>query len=209
MRSKGLLEQATYISLASANFPMVRLPRYESFCSHTILHKGGTVFSIPNMEADWRFANSPHSRLAGMKAYAGTQLRVALSADQEVAIGSLCVTANTPQGSSAASAVVRRKLSTEPLTKAQELTLIQFAEIVVEALENRMRQIRSQLRVTLLAAIDEITPSATIDNVHDLVLDLARTHYPDCQIGIRCLTRGHIQLQRSCVADCPFYLNFS
>lgn len=67
----GLLDNDTYMRLATANLPLAILPRRESTCSHTVQMHPGTVFSVSDMSNDWRFEKSPHVAIGGLRSYAG------------------------------------------------------------------------------------------------------------------------------------------
>lgn len=72
----GLLDEAIYTRLATANLPIALLPRRESTCAHTINQPTGDVYMLTNMLEDWRFSESPHVRLGGLRSYAGVPLRL-------------------------------------------------------------------------------------------------------------------------------------
>ena len=70
----GFVDLDIFKRTITINCPMAVVQRQESTCSHTILQKPGTVFSLPEMDQDWRTMKSPPVENLGLKAYAGTQL---------------------------------------------------------------------------------------------------------------------------------------
>lgn len=93
----GLIENDIFERLTTSGVPLARLPRRESPCSHTIQQPAGSVFFVPDMSQDWRFAESPHVSQGGIRTYAGAQLRTQVDDDgQDIALGSLCLASNTP-----------------------------------------------------------------------------------------------------------------
>ncbi|KAF3929841.1 hypothetical protein ABW19_dt0200715 [Dactylella cylindrospora] len=167
----GLLDHDYYRRIVTAGIPLAILPRREATCAHTILHRGGKVFMVKDMQEDWRFISSPHVE-AGLKFYAGTQLRYKVpSMDAEIAFGSLCV-ANFS--------------STDPLTARQQSALIKFADIIVHTIIERNRGMRLAERERLTSVLAQLTKIAGACTIQQTVLSALNETYPfatsSCQI---------------------------
>ncbi|KAK5043549.1 hypothetical protein LTR84_011409 [Exophiala bonariae] len=168
----GLVDEAVFTRLAAINMPLAMLPRRESPCSHTINQAPGTVFSIPNMEADWRFKSSPYVAIGGLRSYAGTQLRIKTESGEEVALGSLCIASSSVQ---------------KPLNEDQKSSLVRFAEIITMELVDTLRQNRireKEQKLELLLKLKEATDISETD-LKDRLIALIQSFYPDASVTIQ------------------------
>ncbi|KAK6358889.1 hypothetical protein TWF696_000069 [Orbilia brochopaga] len=176
----GLLDHDYYRRIVTANVPLAILPRRESTCSHTIMQDSGRVFMIRDAERDWRFMLSPHVAEAGLRFYAGTQLRYSLpSADAEIAFGSLCVASYSP---------------TTPLNATQQRALVKFADVIVHIIVERARCMRLAERERLTAIVTRLTKAAAPATICDDVLTVLRNTYPSASVNIRSQPAGLVRL---------------
>ncbi|KAK6347616.1 hypothetical protein TWF718_005455 [Orbilia javanica] len=176
----GLLDHDYYRRVVTANVPLAVLPRREATCAHTILHDGGKVFMIKDMEKDWRFMASPHVE-AGLKFYAGTQLRYKIPGTRcEIAFGSLCV-ANFS--------------ATQPLSLRQQSALIKFADVIVHTIIERTRSMRLAERERLTAILGHLTKTATPKTIKEDALRVLRETYPFASVSLQNHQNGHLSLR--------------
>lgn len=176
----GLLDHDYYRRVVTANVPLAVLPRREATCAHTILHDGGNVFMVKDMEKDWRFMASPHVE-AGLKFYAGTQLRYKIPGTNcEIAFGSLCV-ANFS--------------ATQPLSFRQQNSLMKFADITVHTIIERARSMRLAERERLTSILEHLTKTATPKTIRENALQTLRETYPFASISIQSQHNGHLFLK--------------
>jgi len=177
----GILDEAVYTRLATANLPIALLPRRESTCSHTINQELGKVFMVTNMAEDWRFRHSPHVEVGGLRSYAGTQLRVKTDDGGDVALGSLCVASNDVQ---------------RPLTEEQKLFLVRFAEMLTTEIIERTRRTRMRDRQSMTDLLSGLQSKAeAADDVEQVIKDTVRQLYPDSEISIQDATEDVIELE--------------
>ncbi|KEF52494.1 uncharacterized protein A1O9_11336 [Exophiala aquamarina CBS 119918] len=178
----GMVEEAVFTRVAAINMPVALLPRRESPCSHTINQEPGTVFSITNLEEDWRFRSSPQVTAGGLRSYAGTQLRIRIDTGEEAALGSLCIASNTVQ---------------KPLTQEQKAALVRFADMITGELVSTQRQNRireKERKMELLMQLKEerhvVEPQlrAKLD-------DLIKSFYPEASISTQTSSEQLICLQ--------------
>ncbi|KIW60677.1 hypothetical protein PV05_00877 [Exophiala xenobiotica] len=177
----GILDEAVYTRLATANLPLGKLPRRESTCSHTINQTPGSVFSVTNMAEDWRFQSSPHVKIGGLRSYAGTQLRLQTSVGEEVALGSLCIASNTVQ---------------KPLTPEQKVSLVSFAAMFTNELVTAMRQNRLGVKQEMTEMLMELQSQefARRDDFEAAVTGSLRTIYPSATLSIYHTTDNVVRL---------------
>ncbi|EGX46278.1 hypothetical protein AOL_s00110g102 [Orbilia oligospora ATCC 24927] len=166
----GLLDHDYYRRVVTANVPLAILPRREATCAHTVLHDGGRVFMVKDMEKDWRFMASPHVE-AGLKFYAGTQLRYKIPGTNcEIAFGSLCV-ANFS--------------ATQPLSLRQQNALMKFADIIVHTIIERTRSMRLAERERLTSILGHLTKTAEPKTIRETALQTLRETYPFASVSIQ------------------------
>ncbi|TRX89888.1 hypothetical protein FHL15_009160 [Xylaria flabelliformis] len=151
----GILNESTFRRLAAVNLPLAVLPRRESTCSHTINQDLDNVFMVLDMSKDWRFRHSPHSKIGGLKSYAGAPLRLMTDNGVEIPLGSLCVASDTPQ----------KPLGKRRLKKRQEMTELLSvlrskidAEDYEESAIRVIQQAYQEAHVSLQAAVDGRVP---------------------------------------------------
>lgn len=168
----GMVDEAVFTRLVAINMPLAMLPRRESPCSHTINQEPGTVFSIPNMQDDWRFKSSPYAAVGGLRSYAGTQLCIRTDTGEEVALGSLCIASSTVQ---------------KPLNADQKSSLVKFAEIITTELVSTLRQNRmreKEQKLELLIKLKEEKEVSQTD-LQDRLIALIKSFYPDASVTIQ------------------------
>ncbi|KAH8647786.1 hypothetical protein BX600DRAFT_118804 [Xylariales sp. PMI_506] len=167
----GLLDLNTYQRLATYGLPLAILPRRESTCAHTVNQPPGTVFLLPNMVEDWRFQQSPHVEIGGLRSYAGVPLRFETEFGDCVAFGSICVASNTAH---------------ETLSKDQSISLTRLADWVVTDIiqSSRIRRQRERRRLDTLIATAQ--KKADAEGSEEPILDILRTIYPHADIGVQC-----------------------
>ncbi|KAK6524251.1 hypothetical protein TWF694_005907 [Orbilia ellipsospora] len=176
----GLLDHDYYRRIVTANVPLAVLPRREATCAHTVLHDGGNIFMIKDTTDDWRFMASPHVE-AGLKFYAGTQLRYRIpSTDAEIAFGSLCVANFSP---------------TNPLSHRQQSALIKFADVIVHTIVERTRTMRLSERERLASVLADLGKRAEPATIRDNVLRVVREVFPFATVGFQSQPLGLIKLQ--------------
>lgn len=172
----GILDESTYTRLATAHLPIARLPRREATCAHTINQKHGSVFMITNLAEDWRFRESPHVEIGGLRSYAGTQLRLLADHGEEISLGSLCVASDTPQ---------------PPLTHIQRDLLVRFAELISSTIASHTRQRRLKKREEMGNLLATLQTEVELDYERNAV-ELIRQIYPGAQVSLQLATDGKI-----------------
>jgi GAF domain-containing protein len=95
--------------------------------AHTINQPEGTLFMVPDMTADRRFASSPLVTQDGLRSYVGVPLRLPLPGDRgSVALGTLCATSWSVTG---------------PLSAAHQRALLRFADMIVHDIVEHARHL--------------------------------------------------------------------
>lgn len=176
----GLVDEAVYNRLATANMPVNIIPRREAMCAHTINQDGGTVFMVPSLLDDWRFEKTPHATHAGMRSYAGTPLRLQLEHGEYVALGSLCVTSNTPQ---------------KPLTPDQKASLVRFGDIMVAEIVSSTKQARLRVRQDMSDAVLTLQGLANSDSVEAVTVEVVKRVYPNASVSIQSCYDNLVQVE--------------
>ncbi|KAH7119624.1 histidine kinase HHK3 [Dendryphion nanum] len=177
----GLLDEAIYTRLATANLPIALLPRRESTCSHTINQPTGDVYMLMNMLEDWRFSESPHVRLGGLRSYAGVPLRLKSAAGEHVALGSLCIASNSVR---------------EPLTPDQQANLVRFADILTAEIVTRRQTIREQERASYQESVSKLQLRVgSVGCIRDSVLEVIQQAYPHTIAMYQSCSDGLIRLE--------------
>lgn len=146
---------------------------------------------LPDMLEDWRFENSPYAEFGGLRAYAGAPLRLQNETGDTVCLGSICVASPT-----------RR----EPLTRAQQTTLVRLADWIVADIVQLTRARRQRERrrmVDMLAAAQEETDVVVSE---EPVTRMLQTAYPGAVISLQTCKNGHVELKgRDQVSLSDFY----
>jgi len=178
----GMVEEAVFTRVAAINMPVALLPRRESPCSHTINQEPGTVFSITNLEEDWRFRSSPHVAVSGLRSYAGTQLRIRIDTGEEAALGSLCIASNTVQ---------------KPLTQEQKSALVRFADMITSELvstqrQNRIREKETKMELLMKLKAEQCMAESQLKAKLD---ELIKPFYPEASISLQTSNEQLICLQ--------------
>ena len=176
----GLVDEAVYNRLATANMPVNIIPRRETMCAHTINQDGGTVFMVPSLLDDWRFEKAPHVTHAGMRSYAGTPLRLQLENGEYVALGSLCVTSNTQQ---------------RPLTSDQKASLVRFGDIMVAEIVSSTKQARLRDRQDMSNAVLALQGLANSDSVEAATVEVVERVYPNASVSIQSCYYDLVQVE--------------
>lgn len=135
-----------------------------------MLRQSQAIFTLLNMADDWRFQQSPHVEIGGLRAYAGAPLRFETEYGEHVAFGSLCVASNTAQ---------------EPLSKEQQRSLARLADWIVADIVQVHRARRQRERRQMLDRLAEIQKLSDSDrNLEEAVKDLLQEVYPGTLIRI-------------------------
>ncbi|KAK5063106.1 hypothetical protein LTR84_005182 [Exophiala bonariae] len=176
----GLVDEAVYNRLATANMPVNIIPRREAMCAHTINQEGGTVFMVPSLLDDWRFENAPHATHAGMRSYAGTPLRLQVEDGEYVALGSLCVTSSTQQ---------------KPLTPDQKASLVRFGDIMVAEIVSSNKQARLKARQDMSNAVMALQSLANSDSPEAVTIEVVKRVYPNASVSIQSCYDNLVQVE--------------
>ncbi|KAK4936276.1 hypothetical protein LTR10_022804 [Elasticomyces elasticus] len=185
----GTIDEAVYIRLATANLPLAILPRRESICAHTINQKPGSVFSVTDMAADWRFKSSPNVEYGGLQSYAGTQLRLKTDKGEEVALGSLCIASNTVE---------------KPLTPEQKVALVSFAAMLTSEIVSTTRQNRLRAKQSMSEALMKLQAHeySRQEEFEAAVVEVVRVMYSSASVSIQHSTDNNFLLEGG--ASLPF-----
>jgi signal transduction histidine kinase len=128
------------------------------------------IFTLLNMSEDWRFRESPHVEVGGLRAYAGAPLRFETEFGEHVAFGSLCVASNSVQ---------------EPLSKEQQRSLARLADWIVADIVHAHRARRQRERRQMLDRLHQMTKLLDKDiNLELAVKDMLHEVYPGSLIKI-------------------------
>ncbi|KAK6377854.1 hypothetical protein LTR64_001237 [Lithohypha guttulata] len=179
----GILDNDHYTRLVTANLPILNLPRRESTCSHTVNMSPGTVFMITDMSKDWRFQNSPHVAIGGLRSYAGTQLRIMLADGIEIALGSLCIASNTVE---------------ERLTEDQKRGLLRAADTIAAELVSRTRMRRLNERQNMLNHLSHLR-AADSDDPQAAVIRLLTTLYGGVNVSLEPVVSNAVKISGTSV----------
>ena len=122
------------------------------------------------MTEDWRFRESPHVEIGGLRAYAGAPLRFETEYGEHVAFGSLCVASNSAQG---------------PLSKEQQRSLARLADWIVADIVHAHRSRRQKERRQMLDRLTQLQKQMDADcNIEEAVMDMLREVYPGTLVRI-------------------------
>ncbi|CAJ2503157.1 Uu.00g105510.m01.CDS01 [Anthostomella pinea] len=176
----GIMSEHTYTRLATANLPLAILPRRESTCSHTINQAPNSVLMVTDMSKDWRFQRSPPVEVGGIKAYAGTQLRLKADDGNEVALGALCVASTSPQ---------------PPLSQDQRDFLVRFAELISSLISSYARQRRLKERQRMSDMLSELQHMVGDEDYEASAIGFIQQAYPDAHISIQVATDNQLSVQ--------------
>ncbi|KAK8169104.1 hypothetical protein BKA80DRAFT_253389 [Phyllosticta citrichinensis] len=163
----GIMDNHSYLRVATEGFPKASLPRRETMCAHTINSDSG-VMVIPSMLNDWRFNQSPPVEFDGLRAYGGATLRCTTESGESLALGTLCVAAD---------------VETE-LPPDKQAALVQFADILSAEIVNRSRQARQRQRQLMNDRIAQVKRQASPENVEELVLQALKDEYPMARVTL-------------------------
>ncbi|KAI0175289.1 hypothetical protein BJ166DRAFT_621634 [Pestalotiopsis sp. NC0098] len=175
----GILSESTYTRLATAHLPIARLPRREATCAHTINQAPSTVFMINDMSKDWRFKDSPHVEIGGLRSYAGTQLRLLADDGEEVSLGSLCVASDFAQ---------------PPLSQTQRDLIVRFAELISTAIASHTRQRRLKEREAMGVLISTLQNEVKLDYESNAV-KVVQQAYPGAHVSLQTSDDGKLVIQ--------------
>lgn len=123
---------------------------------------------LPNMANDWRFKETPNVAQAGMRSYAGAQLRCQAPSGEVIALGSLCIASNSEQ---------------PPLSPSQQTSLVRFADLLSADIINHSREERRRQRHRMAQLLAERRTDDP-ENSETQILDLLREVYPTVSICI-------------------------
>lgn len=123
-----------------------------------------------NTREDWRFKESPHVDIGGLRAYAGAPLRFDTEFGEHVAFGSLCVASDSPQ---------------PPLTKEQQTSLARLADLIVSDIVHFHKNRRQRERREMLDRLSELQKLLDTDcNLEDEVISMLSEVYPGSLVKI-------------------------
>lgn len=123
-----------------------------------------------NMINDWRFRESPHVEIGGLRAYAGAPLRFDTEFGEHVAFGSLCVASNSAQ---------------EPLSKEQQRALARLADWIVSDIVHAHKARRQKERRQMLDRLAQLQKLLeTSHNLEEVVKDTLLEVYPGSLVKI-------------------------
>ncbi|KAI1870308.1 uncharacterized protein JN550_005236 [Neoarthrinium moseri] len=177
----GLLGINTYTRLATFGLPLAILPRRESTCAHTVNQPLTNVFLLPNMAEDWRFRESPHVEIGGLRSYAGAPLRLETEFGEGIALGSLCVASNSAHGA---------------LTKEQQVTLTRLADWAVSDIIHCARARRLRERRRMAELISKAQYKAEVESSEEAVMEILRAVYPKALIEVQSSKASQIGIAR-------------
>ncbi|KAJ8114962.1 hypothetical protein OPT61_g3280 [Boeremia exigua] len=166
----GLLNHNTYTRMVTVGLPLAVLPRRESTCAHTVNQPPGAIFTMLNMAEDWRFRESPHVEVGGLRAYAGAPLRFETEFGEQVAFGSLCVASNSVQ---------------QPLSADQQRSLARLADWIVSDIIHSHRARRHKERRQMLDRLTQLQKLLETNcNLEETITDMLHDVYPGSLVKI-------------------------
>lgn len=147
-----------YRTALSFNFDTEELfQKEDTFCAHAVLRARREVFLVPDVLADWRFANGPRGR-AGVRFYAGSPLLtegVSIGDDTDrYSIGTICLLDTSPH-------------DTFDAGEQEKLNLL--ADLVMQELKNHINSLRLRDRDRMSTALTDYIQASPIDPVNDAV----------------------------------------
>lgn len=122
------------------------------------------------MLEDWRFQTSPYVESGGLKAYAGSPLRLQNEVGDYVALGSFCVASGSSQN---------------PLNKTQQQTLLQLADWVVSDIVQYARARRQRERRRMTDLLSQAQKELENNISDEPVLRILQTIYPESTIALK------------------------
>ncbi|KAJ4361465.1 hypothetical protein N0V95_001882 [Ascochyta clinopodiicola] len=129
-----------------------------------------TIFTLLNMAEDWRFRESPHVDVGGLRAYAGAPLRFETEFGEHVAFGSLCVASNSAQ---------------EPLSKEQQRALARLADWIVADIVHAHRLRRQKERRHMMDRLAQLQEHLNADrNLEEAITNMLQEVYPESLVRI-------------------------
>ena len=135
-----------------------------------MLRRSQAIFTLLNMTNDWRFRESPHVEVGGLRAYAGAPLRFETEFGEHIAFGSLCVASNSAQ---------------EPLSKEQQRSLARLADWIVADIVHAHRARRQRERRQMLERIAWLQKQLDLDrNLEEAVKEMLQEVYPGSLVKI-------------------------
>lgn len=122
------------------------------------------------MSEDWRFRESPHVDIGGLRAYAGAPLRFDTEFGEHVAFGSLCVASNSAQ---------------DPLSKEQQASLARLADWIVSDIIQAHKARRQRERREMLDRLTRLQKLLETDrNMEEVVQEMLTEMYPGSLVKI-------------------------
>jgi signal transduction histidine kinase/CheY-like chemotaxis protein len=132
------------------------------------------------MSEDWRFRESPHVEVGGLRSYAGAPLRFQTEFGEHVAFGSLCVASNEVQ---------------EPLSKEQQRSLARLADWIVADIVHAHRARRQRERRQMSDRLAQLVKLLEKDvDLEEAVKDMLHEVYPGSLIKIMQTQDGILNL---------------
>ncbi|KAJ4381764.1 hypothetical protein N0V86_003129 [Didymella sp. IMI 355093] len=166
--------------MVTVGLPLAILPRRESTCAHTVNQPPGAIFTLLNMSEDWRFRESPHVEVGGLRSYAGAPLRFQTEFGEHVAFGSLCVASNEVQ---------------ESLSKEQQRSLARLADWIVADIVHAHRSRRQRERRQMSDRLAQLMKLLEKDvDLEEAVKDMLHEVYPGSLVKIMQTQDGILNL---------------
>lgn len=134
---------------------------------------------VSNLSTDWRFEKSPHVEISGLRSYAGTQLHCQIENGQDVVLGSLCVVSDTPN---------------QVLSKAQQATLVRFADMFTSEIINRSRLTRRRQQQIMGDLLTKAQTHQKPDEIEAAIMDVIHQIYPTASVSLQKLNDMTITL---------------
>jgi hypothetical protein len=180
----GIVEKDTCTTTSSSDPALVTWARREVFCSHTIQHSPGEVFSLPDVKSDSRFSASPVVAHVDLASYYAVPLYfdVTLSNGSitKVALGTLCALGFGTPG--------------EPMSAIHQRSLVRFADMIVHDIVTRACCARTAEKHTMSARLAAATKEADPRNVEEIVLRTLRQTFTDTDVSIQHRPNGAVTL---------------
>lgn len=128
------------------------------------------IFTMLNMIDDWRFRESPHVDIGGLRAYAGAPLRFETEFGEHVAFGSLCVASNSAQ---------------EALSKEQQRALARLADWIVSDIVHAHKARRQRERRQMLDRVTRLQKLLEKDcNLEEVIKTMLLEVYPGSLVKV-------------------------
>jgi len=132
------------------------------------------------MTKDWRFKESPHVKIGGLRSYAGTQLRFRTSTGDDVALGSLCIASDE---------------ASEPFTTERKDALVRFAAMFTHEIIQGARQVRHRVRQQMTELIVQLSANSDEPEIEQVFIETIQKMYPNARVSIQSSISGLINVR--------------